>query len=85
MSQLSSFCFKINVVGKAAGILTITLKCLHKHNKLKGKHFRIKYATNIMPLTYQRSSMNKPRIFPKSLKQRPQISKSANSDNFLSL
>ena len=54
MSQLSSFWVKINVVGKAAGILTITLECLHKHNKLKGKHLiRIKYATNIIPLTYQ--------------------------------
>ena len=29
--------------------------------------------------------MNKPMIFPKSLKQRSQISKRANSDNFLSL
>ena len=29
--------------------------------------------------------MNKPRIFPKSLKQRSQIAKCANLDNFLSL
>ena len=36
-------------------------------------------------LCHKRSSMNKRRIFPKSLKQRGQISKRANSDNFLSM
>ena len=33
----------------------------------------------------ERSSMNKPRIFPKSLKSRGQISKLVNLANFLSL